>query len=70
MTLKDLKTAPANLVKPFPFTLDVYKWKEDNDAYAVAFSVGKYGRNGALILARKTGTLYAICERNSDLFAF
>lgn len=48
-------------------TLEKIRSKE-NGLESVAVSVGTYGRNGQLLRGRKTGKLYAITARTTNLF--
>ena len=36
----------------------------------IGYSVGTYGRNGMLMVGRKTGKLYAVTGRTSAVFVF
>ena len=37
---------------------------------AIGYSIGKYGRNGLLLISEYSGTLYAIGSRSTALFIF
>lgn len=63
--LVSLECATDLTKKGFDF---INKVRDSENGFEVeSVSIGLYGLNGALLVGRKTGTLYAVCKRSSAL---
>lgn len=67
-TLKEIKEMNAEDITALTGNEIKKLMKDENYFSEVATSTGIYGINGCVVKGAKTGTLYKITSRNSNLF--
>lgn len=67
-TLKDIKKINAEDITRLSSDEIKKLMKEENYFTEIAISSGIYGINGCIVKGAKTGILYKITSRNSNLF--